>query len=131
MWPLFKYSIAQTAKYTELQTVVDKGRDRGALFSVSLPSRPAASVQQTTRVPAPRSQPLSTTVWSSLYFEPGSLAFVPHPTDMATSSTNDIQRPSTNRSNQQTQTQQVGFRLWAFSVFFFAPVIRRDILHIG
>ncbi|EPB76967.1 hypothetical protein ANCCEY_03935 [Ancylostoma ceylanicum] len=37
---------------------------------------------------------------------PGSLAFVPHPTDMATSSTNDIQRPSTNRSNQQTQTQQ-------------------------
>ncbi|EYC09305.1 hypothetical protein Y032_0061g3269 [Ancylostoma ceylanicum] len=42
--------------------------DTAARFSsVSLASRAAASVQQTTRVPAPRSWPLSTIVWSSLY----------------------------------------------------------------
>ncbi|EYC10690.1 hypothetical protein Y032_0054g2498 [Ancylostoma ceylanicum] len=72
----------QRYSYSEFQTDEDKGweRDAGTLvvccisrgsdvyfFSLSLPSLSAASVQQTTRVPAPRSRPLSTTVWSSLY----------------------------------------------------------------
>ncbi|EYC29915.1 hypothetical protein Y032_0005g2330 [Ancylostoma ceylanicum] len=54
-------------KYSELQTVVEKDRDRGAGTLVVCCTEAAVLLGRKRRKTAPRSRPSSTTVWSSLY----------------------------------------------------------------
>ncbi|EYC38906.1 hypothetical protein Y032_0687g1530 [Ancylostoma ceylanicum] len=62
-------SLEVELSYSELQTAVDKGRDRQKRTQVPCRSRQTESLEPMSlpKIAAPRSRPLSTAVWSSLY----------------------------------------------------------------